>query len=78
MDGWMDALNVMDEWIDACMDEWMDGWIDGWLDGWKDGCILMLYAVPVTLMLDQKKRDTNLSALSAINYSDYVAAGQIW
>ena len=39
--------------------------------------MMMLNAVPVTLMLDQKKRDTNLSALSAINYSDYVAAGQI-
>jgi hypothetical protein len=43
--------------------------------------MMLLYAVPVTLMLDQKNRETNLSALSAINYSDvsccYVEAGQI-
>ena len=32
MDGWMDEVGLMDEWIDRLVSQWIDGWVDGYIE----------------------------------------------
>ena len=34
MDGWVDVVWIVDEWV---MGRWMDKWVEGWMKDYMDG-----------------------------------------